>query len=125
MVRCVQEPGEINRNPVAMLRGDQYQDTLYLSAQDGSDLVLDASGSCDPDYGAIDVNWAYYREAGSHPGPIQITSAARLRTSGRIPVDAAGNDIYDYAESAGQRRTGAFRLSESSDHRRRLTQEPG
>jgi hypothetical protein len=94
MDRCVHAPGKVNRNPVAVLQGDQSRDILYLNAQAGSEIVLDATGSCDPDYNAIDFNWMYYKEAGSYPGDVQMTAVRGLKTTVRIPADAAGTDIH-------------------------------
>ena len=94
MDRCVHAPGDANRNPVAVLQGDHSGDILYLRAQAGSDLVLDATGSFDPDSGVIEFSWLYYKEAGSYPGELQITSVRGLKTSLRIPADAAGTDIH-------------------------------
>jgi hypothetical protein len=94
MDRCVHAPGKVNRNPVAVLQGDHSGDILYLNAQAGRDLVLDATGSLDPDSGAIEFNWLYYKEAGNYPGDVQMTAVRGLKTSVRIPADAAGTDIH-------------------------------
>ncbi len=67
-----------NHNPVVQVNGQSGTGTLLLDAEVGKPVVLDASGTRDPDGQNLRYAWFHYAEAGSTDGnlaAITITGA--------------------------------------------------
>lgn len=70
---CVADSFEkANHNPVAVLAGDRSKGVAHRAVQAGQPVVLDASGSHDPDGGMLSFRWFVYKEAGSYRGNVEI-----------------------------------------------------
>lgn len=86
----VKEPGEVNREPVAVVNGDKSNKVVRISSKPGTKVLLDASGSSDPDGDALQFQWYRYNEADSYPGALEIENAEGTTLRLTIP---------DYLES--------------------------
>jgi hypothetical protein len=58
----VKEPGEVNREPMAVLNGDESNKILNIIGKSGDVITLDASGSFDPDNDELTFNWFRYKQ---------------------------------------------------------------
>jgi hypothetical protein len=61
----IEEWGEANHNPRVIVNGRQGTEPLFLEAQVGTPVTLDAAGTADPDGDALSFTWSFYPEAGS------------------------------------------------------------
>lgn len=62
---CVKPYTDANHEPVAVLNGDRTRRIIELEAEPDSSVKLSASGSSDPDGGALFYKWWVYNEAGN------------------------------------------------------------
>ena len=90
---CVRPPAEANHPPVPVVQHDRGSGILHVAAAAGSELVLDAEGSADPDGDALDYEWFVYAEAGTYRGEAALSAAGR-RAVLHVPRDAAGHSIH-------------------------------
>lgn len=90
----VKEPGEVNREPVAVLNGDKSNRIITIQANPEEEIRLDASGSFDPDGDEIRFNWFRYREADSYSGDFAIDNPGESVQSIVVPSDLAGEEIH-------------------------------
>jgi hypothetical protein len=90
----VKEPGEVNREPVAIINRDITNGILHISAKPGESLLLDASSSKDPDGDALFFHWFRYQEADSYQGNIEIDNAEESTLYLTIPEDLEGKNIH-------------------------------
>lgn len=72
---------DANHNPIAVLNSQEGKDVVELSAKPGDLVALDAEGSSDPDGDGFDIEWFVYREAGTYPGEVKLTSSPGNKTS--------------------------------------------
>ncbi|NDL62047.1 DUF1593 domain-containing protein [Enterobacteriales bacterium SAP-6] len=54
-----------NHNPMVVVNNHSGKDTIYIAAQIGKPVVLDAQGTKDPDGNRLSYRWIAYPEAGS------------------------------------------------------------
>jgi hypothetical protein len=90
----VKEPGEVNREPVAVLNGDAGRDVIHRRARPGEHVDLDASGSHDPDGDAVRFNWSVYAAASSYHGELRIAEPGNARQSITVPQDLGDGSIH-------------------------------
>ena len=67
MDRCVLPPGQVNRAPEAVVNGQGGTDFLFLKANPGESIRLDAAASRDPDGDALQFEWWLYPEISEGP----------------------------------------------------------
>ena len=90
----VMEPGEVNREPVAVIDGDPSNRIIMLKAYPGEVISLDASGSYDPDDDQIIFNWFRYHEADTYNGDVAIINPAADRQQITVPDDLGNSNIH-------------------------------
>lgn len=90
----VREPGEVNREPVAVINGYSGNSVIYKKAEPGSELQLDATGSYDPDGDIISFIWFHYNEASDYRGSINIRDNDTAIAKADIPVDIGDNELH-------------------------------
>ncbi len=90
----VKEPGEVNREPVAVVNGDKSNRILTIQAKPGEEIRLDASRSYDPDGDDIRFNWFRYEEADACEGDIKMSKSDEAVLSVVTPSGLSGNDIH-------------------------------
>jgi hypothetical protein len=82
-----------NHNPVAVLNGDTTKNIVELTAKPGATVMLDATGSSDPDGNAVAMKWWTYEEASTlrddkgrrFPADVKLTSDSGATTSLTLP----------------------------------------
>jgi hypothetical protein len=87
---CVKDRAGANHPPVARLAGEAAR-----TAAPGDVVVLDASGSSDPDGDQLRFEWIHHAEPGTYRGPaIDISGAAAPRASFRAPGVGASATVH-------------------------------
>lgn len=90
---CTANYNEANHHPVIKFSGDTSTDAIYLSAEPGEQINLDASESYDPDDNTLQYEWIFYKEPSTYKKDIELnTSDANL--SFRIPEDASNKVLH-------------------------------
>ncbi len=108
---CVKPVGQANHAPLAKVNGQPSREIVQLTPKPGADVVLDASGSTDPDDNRLAYRWYVYPEAGTYGGDVRIENGTAARAPLRMPRDAAGKTIHVILEVTddGSPRLTAFR----------------
>ncbi len=90
----VKDPGEVNREPVAVLNGDQSAKIIRLKGSPGEVITLDASNSYDPDDDELTFHWFRYEEADSYTGAVNISDPENTIQQITIPEDLEEANIH-------------------------------
>lgn len=90
----VKEPGEVNREPVAVVNGDMTNTIIRLNIKPGEVITLDASGSFDPDGDELAIHWFRYDEADSYTGEVDISNSAAALQQIVVPDDLGSSNIH-------------------------------
>ena len=85
---------EANHNPVVVVNGQKGTAPIEIAATVGQPVVLDASGTTDPDGNELRFSWFHYPEAGTAAAP-----QAQLRIDG---ADTARPTVTPTAASRGR-----------------------
>lgn len=92
---CVADAREkANHNPVAVLTDDRTRAVAYLAARSGETIVLDATGSHDPDGDGISYRWFVYPEADTYRGSVEIERYATDRAQIAAPEVSSPETIH-------------------------------
>ena len=91
---CVKDFKDAHHNPSAAFNGDPARAAVYVAAEAGQHLTLDASASKSPDNDALGFRWYPYPEAGTYEGGIPIQNADRPVAEIAIPDNGAGKQIH-------------------------------
>ncbi len=86
---CVKDYASANHHPIVCLKNTP----LDIKAKAGSEVVLDASESIDPDGNTLYFKWWNYSEAGSYAGKI-IAESPTAKTTITIPEDALPGQTF-------------------------------
>ncbi len=63
---CIENPSKANHNPIAAINKNKTKEILYLRKQPGETVVLDPSGSTDPDGDSLSFSWQQFKEASTY-----------------------------------------------------------
>jgi len=91
--------GKGNRNPVAVVNGDESLDVITVSPAVGTSVELDASTTSDPDSDMLTYSWWILPEAGTYAQDITITGRDSSRAAVQVPADAAGQCFHVICEA--------------------------
>jgi hypothetical protein len=91
---CVAAYDEANHHPHAVVNGDESDNILRINVKPGEKLILDASGSNDPDGDDLEILWWCYQEAGTYKGLPGISEINSEKTQVSIPRDASESEIH-------------------------------
>ena len=91
---CAKPYEEANHHPVASFNGDPSNRIVHIAAGPNEQILLDATGSTDPDGDAISYSWWQYREAGTYPGTVLIREPGSEKTWLTVPSGAGGTQIH-------------------------------
>jgi hypothetical protein len=91
---CVKPYSEANHSPVAIVNNKEQHTLIRINALPGQEILLDGSGSYDPDGDSLVYNWWYYPEPGSYPGDVLIKNASGNPAGIVVPLGAVGKEIH-------------------------------
>lgn len=91
--------GKGNRNPVAVVNGDESLDVITVNPAVGTSVELDASATSDPDNDKVTYSWWMLPEAGTDAQDITITGRDSSRATVQVPADAAGQCFHVICEA--------------------------
>lgn len=78
-----------NHKPIALINGVSGTAPIFLDAEVGRPVVLDASGSQDPDGGKLHYRWFHYAEAGAVDGNMAGVSVLDSDTARAVVMPTA------------------------------------
>ncbi len=91
---CVKPLHEANHAPRAVVNGLDGKEILYITAQPGQTLTLEAGLSQDPDGDTLTHEWFVYREAGTYYGEPMLADPSLPVALLQIPNDAGDRTIH-------------------------------
>jgi len=91
---CVMPYEKANHNPVAVIRGDDSKEVLYVNAHEGDTLYFSALDSYDHDGGKLEFTWWTYPEAGSNLQCPSLVGYTSPEVSFIVPYGEAGADLH-------------------------------
>ncbi|MFV2103513.1 nucleoside hydrolase-like domain-containing protein [Micromonospora sp. LOL_024] len=83
-----------NHHPVAVVNGDTSKRILEISANAGSTVNLNATGSSDPDGNSLAYSWSYYDEPSTHNGSVTINNSTAASATVQVPSNASGKNLH-------------------------------
>ena len=84
----------VNHHPHAVLDGDRSLKCIFKKVKAGSSIVLDATGSTDPDGNNLIYKWSVYSEPGSYQDDVKIEGNNAEKCKVHIPSNTAGKNIH-------------------------------
>jgi hypothetical protein len=90
--------GKGNRNPIAIINGNEGIEILKESPRQGATITLDASKSYDPDGDTLTFKWWIQPEAGSYAKEITLTDENTSAVHIEVPCDSAGKAFHVICE---------------------------
>ena len=85
---------QANHNPVAAVEGDPGREVLHRRVKAGSEVLLSAEGTTDPDGDRLAYRWFHYPEAGTYEGKLPIAGANTNQAGFRAPKTDSGKTIH-------------------------------
>jgi hypothetical protein len=90
----VKDPGEVNREPMAEINGDASNRIIWIQANPGDEITLNATGSSDPDGDELTFHWFRYNEADSYTGGLTISNPNNRKQQIIVPNDLGSSNIH-------------------------------
>ena len=90
----INEPEEVNHNPVVVVNQDSSHQVMTILAEPGETIGLDASASYDPDREDITFSWFYYPEASSYSQDFSLPQPQSSAQSVSVPTDIGNGEIH-------------------------------
>ncbi len=90
--------GSGNRNPEVVFEGDSSLNVLTITPRPDSIVVLDASGTFDPDGDSLTFNWWIQPEAGTYSKNVTITNSNSSIATVQVPSDSDGKTFHIICE---------------------------
>lgn len=94
MDRTIKPFSEVNHNPIVVVDGDQTRNLITKHVAAGTELVLDAAGTTDPDGDALSHSWWVYPEPGTYAGTVAIRNSQSQKATVVVPSDAGGSSFH-------------------------------
>ena len=91
---CTQSYKNANHAPIIVLNGDTLEKIHEYNVKAGESLLLDATGTKDPDGDYLNFNWWVYPEAGTFNGTIDLPRTHTPKLSVTVPQGAKGSEIH-------------------------------
>lgn len=88
------DPDKVNHEPVAVTNGAGGNQIIRINEKPGANIILDASGSNDPDGDEISFKWFYYKEASSYKGQFSINEPGNKIQKLGLPYDIGNSEIH-------------------------------
>lgn len=85
---------DANHHPIAVVNRDSTRRVLEVSASAGTDLMLNAEGSSDPDQDLLSYSWSFYKDPSSYDGSVKIEGSNSAKATLKIPADATGKSLH-------------------------------
>tara|TARA_R110001592_G_scaffold108704_3_gene303657 strand:- start:36557 stop:37849 length:1293 start_codon:yes stop_codon:yes gene_type:complete len=86
---------QANHNPVVIVNGHKSSTPLYINAQPGKELALDAVASTDPDGDALTFSWWVYNEIFQPVSPIDFKGSEKnSEVKIKVPPMAPGMQLH-------------------------------
>ena len=83
-----------NHHPIAVVNNSTSKQVLYINTHAGASVILNASGSSDPDDDNLNYHWEFYSDASSYKDSVKFSNNTSMKTSVQIPSDANGENIH-------------------------------
>jgi hypothetical protein len=90
--------GKGNRNPIAIINGNEGIEILKKNPRQGTTITLDASKSYDPDGDKLTFKWWIQPEAGTYRKEITLTNDNTSAVNIEVPADSAGKTFHVICE---------------------------
>ena len=90
------EKGQGNRNPVAVVNGENGTDAIVIMAKAGQTISLDASASFDPDGDELTFKW--WQQDGISQAKATVSNATSSTVKVDMPTTFANDEIHIICE---------------------------
>lgn len=90
--------GKGNRNPIAIINGNDGIDPIYIDIKQGKEVSLDASKSYDPENEQVNFKWWIVPEAGTYEKEIIMPDNKSSKIKIAVPPGSAGKNIHVICE---------------------------
>lgn len=87
-------PEEVNHEPSAQVNTDKSSQLIYIKANPGAKVQLNASGSSDWDGDKLTFNWYQYKTHDSYTGNIALKDPAAAKQTLILPKDLGDKKIH-------------------------------
>ncbi len=85
---------DANHAPIVQCQNDNSTAVLRVDADVGSKLVLDASGTTDPDGDKLSYRWFVYAEPGTYRGEAMLQDSTASKAILEVPTSARGKSLH-------------------------------